>query len=248
MKILSYLYLLIFAVSIISCGPEKKGEDAEVSKAKAVENIKASTLYALALDYSKVGWIGSKPTGRHHGFIPIVDGSIATSDGKIVGGTITLDIANIQNEDLAESPDMQNKLVTHLKSPDFFHADSFPTAQFVITSVEPYSDKDKPTGKDQYESEYKPAKADEFIVESPTHKITGNLTMRGRTLSVAFPAKVSMDENQITAEAKFNIDRTNWGLMYRDEASVVDKAKDKFIYNTVNVSLNIKADRQKVNM
>ena len=46
------------------------------------------------------------------------------------------------------------------------------------------------------------------------------------------------------AKAKFNIDRTNWGLMYGDEASVVDKAKDKFIYNTVNVSFDITANEQ----
>jgi len=246
MKILSYLSCLFFAFAIIACGGKKEGTDAEVSEAKEVEEVEASTEYSINTESSTVGWIGSKPTGKHNGTLPIASGTIATEGGEIVGGTITLDVADIQNDDLAEDSTMQAKLIGHLKSPDFFHADSFPTAEFVITSVEAYSAEDKPAGKEQFDSEYKPASADEFMVESPTHKITGNLTMRGTTLSVAFPANVQMENNQIMAKAKFNIDRTNWGLMYGDEASVVDKAKDKFIYNTVNVSFDIVASGEEM--
>ncbi|MTI19458.1 YceI family protein, partial [Fulvivirga sp. RKSG066] len=202
--------------------------DAEVSEAKEVEEVNASSEYSISKEDSKISWIGSKPTGKHNGSIPIAQGQISTKDGEIVGGTITLDIANIKNEDLADKPDMQSDLVKHLKSADFFHADSFPTGEFVITSVKTYSEEDKPEAKEQYETEYTPATADEFMVESPTHKITGNLTMRGKTLSVAFPASVKMEDGKIMAMAKFNIDRTNWGLMYGDEADAIDKAKDKF--------------------
>jgi len=244
MKILSYLGFLMFAVAVIACGPGKQGEDAEVSEAKEVEEVVASTEYSISTDNSTVGWIGSKPTGKHNGSIPITSGTIATEDGQIVGGTIELSVADIQNNDLAENQEMQDKLLNHLKSADFFHADSFPTAQFVITSVAEYTEADKPEGKEQFDTENKPVSADQFIVESPTHKITGNLTMRGKTLSITFPASVEMTDGQVMAKAKFNIDRTNWGLMYNDEASVVDKAKDKFIYNTVNVSFDITANEQ----
>lgn len=244
MKILSYLSFLLFAVAIIACGPGKQGEDAEVSEAKEVEEVEASTEYTIATDASTVGWIGSKPTGKHNGTIPITGGTIATEDGAIVGGTIELSVADIKNDDLAENADMQKKLLDHLKSADFFHADSFPTAQFVITSVTEYTEADKPQGKEQFDTENKPVSADQFMVEAPTHKITGNLTMRGKTLSISFPASVMMEEGKVMAKAKFNIDRTNWGLMYGDEASVVDKAKDKFIYNTVNVSFDITANEQ----
>jgi len=243
MKILSYLSCLFLAAAIVSCGGAKKdGADAEVSEAKEVEEVEASATYAIAEDQSTIAWIGSKPTGKHNGSIPVADGSISTKSGEIVGGTVTLDVAGIQNNDLAEDPEMQKKLLDHLKSADFFHADSFPKAEFVITSVQKYTEADKPEGKEQFDTEYKPVTADEFMVSSPTHKITGNLTMRGKTLSIAFPASVKMENGSITAQAKFNIDRTNWGLMYGDEASVVDKAKDKFIYNTVNVSFDIVAN------
>lgn len=82
------------------------------------------------------------------------------------------------------------------------------------------------------------------MVTNPTHTITGNLTMRGTTKSVSFPAKVSVDANSIVAEAKFNIDRTDWNLSYGDESSVVDKAQDKFIYNTVNVGFSLVANKE----
>ena len=65
-------------------------------------------------------------------------------------------------------------------------------------------------------------------------------------LSIAFPAKLIVEEGIIKAEAKFNIDRTLWGVMYGDEASVADKAKDKFVYNTVNIGLILEADKASV--
>ena len=58
---------------------------------------------------------------------------------------------------------------------------------------------------------------------------------------ITFPANVSMTDSGVTASAKFNIDRTDWSLSYGDEASTVDKAKDKFIYNTVNLDLSVSA-------
>jgi hypothetical protein len=45
----------------------------------------------------------------------------------------------------------------------------------------------------------------------------------------------------VKAVANFNINRTDWGLMYGDEAGAVDKAKDSFIYNTVTVGFQLEA-------
>jgi accessory colonization factor AcfC len=54
---------------------------------------------------------------------------------------------------------------------------------------------------------------------------------------------VSMMDGELSAKAKFNIDRTEWNLSYGDEANAVDKAKDKFIYNTVNIGLEVTASK-----
>ncbi|QSE96733.1 YceI family protein [Fulvivirga lutea] len=241
-NIYSKLLILTAIGFLFSCNPKSEGTDAEVSEAKEVEDVSASQEYTVNTEKSVVSWIGSKPTGKHNGTIPISSGTVAVEGDAIVGGSIDMNITEISNDDLAENPEMQAKLVGHLKSADFFDAENHPTANFTITSVEPYSAKDSIKVKKEFESEYKPASAKEHRVESPTHKITGNLTMRGKTLSVSFPANVTLTDGQIMAKAKFNIDRTQWGLQYGDEADVVDKAKDKFIYNTVNVGFEVVAD------
>lgn len=241
MKILSYVSMFLFALLIIACGPKKEGTDAEISEAKEVEEVEASAEYTINTDESKVTWIGSKPAGKHNGNIPVAEGTIAVEGGEIVGGNIIIDIASLENEDLAGDLESKGKLEGHLKSPDFFHTDSFPTAEFVITSVKEYTAADKPEAEEQYDTENKPVTADEYMVDQPTHKVTGNLTMRGETLSVGFPANIKITDGQLTAKAKFNIDRTKWGVTYGAEASVVDKAKDSFIYDIVNIGLELTA-------
>lgn len=239
------IYLNVLAISVFTfafaCNPKSEGTDAEVSEAKEVEEVAAAQEYTVDTTASMVTWIGSKPTGKHDGTIPVSNGTIAVEGDAIVGGSVDMSISGITNTDLAENAEMQGKLIDHLLSPDFFDAANYPSANFTITSVEAYSSSDSVEVKEEYDTEFKPMAADENIVETPTHKITGNLTMRGKTLSVSFPANVQMQDGKIMANAKFNIDRTMWGLMYGDEAGAVDKAKDKFIYNTVNVGLNLVA-------
>ncbi len=245
MKNLKLLCLLALPLLVASCGPKSGGTDAEVSEAKEVEEVSASAAeYTVDAASSSVSWIGSKPVGKHNGSIPVRNGSIKVENGDIVGGSVIIDVAGIQNDDLADDSTMQAKLVGHLKSPDFFAADEFPTAEFVVTSVEPYTTAEAVEDKEEIEFEYKPASASEHMIASPTHKITGNLTMRGTTLSVSFPANVSMENGTIRAQAKFNIDRTRWGLKYGEEATITEKAKDKFIYNTVNVGFDLVASAE----
>ncbi len=245
MKKLQLFSLLAILFVVASCGPKSEGTDAEVSEAKEVEEVSASAAeYTVDVTASSVSWIGSKPVGKHNGIIPVSNGSIKVENGAIVGGTVTINVADIRNEDLEGDSTMQGKLIGHLKSPDFFAAEEFPTAEFVVTSVESYSADEVVEDKEEIEFEYKPAAASEHMVESPTHKITGNLTMRGTTLSISFPAHVSMDNGMIKAKAKFNIDRTRWGLKYGEEASITEKAKDKFIYNTVNVGFDLVASAE----
>lgn len=235
---------LAFAACVLitsACSQQKEGTDAEVSEAKVVSEVNTSESYSINTEESEVTWIGSKPTGKHSGTIPIASGDIAVENEKVVGGTIVINVVEIDNEDLKEDKDSHSKLITHLKSEDFFDTENHPTAEFVITSVEPYSKEDSVKVKEEFDTQYKPASATEHMVASPTHKVTGNLTMRGKTLSISFPAHVKLEQDKVIAKAKFNIDRSLWGLQYGNEANVVDKAKDKFIYNTVNVGFDIVA-------
>ena len=61
----------------------------------------------------------------------------------------------------------------HLKNQDFFEVEKFPTGHFEIVKVE------------------------EMAIENATHKITGNLTLKGITKSVEFPIKIKFTLNGV---------------------------------------------------
>jgi polyisoprenoid-binding protein YceI len=50
---------------------------------------------------------------------------------------------------------------------------------------------------------------------SPNFQITGNLTLRGVTREISFPAVIAAsDADHVTAQAQIEIDRTLWGSRY----------------------------------
>lgn len=239
-------YLISTSITLyifIACGSSKEEDNLQVSNAQKVSEINLSAEnYLLNVDKSTVTWIGSKPAGKHNGIIPIKTGTIAISNSTIVGGKMIMDVNAIQTIDLIDEPERNKRLINHLKSDDFFDTDNYPEAIFEITATNPYLPKQDMEVKQEFESDYQPASVTDHMVEAPTHFITGNLTLRDTTLSITFPANISFDNKIVTAIAKFNIDRTNWNLKYRNEASAADKTKDRFIYNTVNVGFDIVAE------
>jgi polyisoprenoid-binding protein YceI len=98
------------------------------------------------------------------------------------------------------------KLTAHLKSPDFFGVKSNPSAKFVSTKVE------KAGGE---------------------YKITGDLTLLGKTNSITVPARITMNGGTLNLAAKFAIDRTQWGMTY---------GKGK-IDDDVTLTVNVKATK-----
>jgi len=249
MKTLKLNILALLALFFVAgCSQAPEGETTEVSAAEEVEEVSASaTDFAINTDQSEITWFGFKPTGRHQGTIGIQDGSIAVENGSIVGGTIKMDMNNIvvTDEDLPE--EQKQKLTGHLKSPDFFAVEQYPTAEFVITNVEEYQSGAVASSEEEDDNMavvVNNEEVSEYKTENPTHLITGNLTMRDTTLSITFPANLNISDNQVSANAKFNIDRTKWNVNFRQEATLASRAKDELIYDTVNVGFDIVAAKQ----
>ncbi len=163
---------------------------------------------------SKLGWIGTKPSGKHNGTLSIKSGKVATDGTTITGGDFVLDMNSISVSDLTGKG--KEGLENHLKTADFFDVAKNPTATFAITEVVVID----------------AVKAAEF--PGTTHVVAGNLTMHGETKNVSFPAKVSVSKKKITAEADFNIDRTQWGMNYGADGKV---NKD------INLKLNLVAGK-----
>lgn len=226
--------------ALTSCG-DNQGNTAETTEAQEVQEVAAeATMLSVDPMSSEITWIGSKPTGKHNGTISVTGGDVALQGTEVTGGNFVIDITSLTVLDMPEGSQSHGKLRGHLMSDDFFSAEEFPTAEFTITSLSPY-DQTQLVVNDEFETENTPLEADEHIIDNPTHMVSGNLTMRGTTKNVTFPARVQVIDGQVAAAAKFNINRTDWGLQYNNEANVADKLKDGFIYNTVNVGFELVA-------
>lgn len=203
----------LVAASFVACNgnTEAKVETTEKQTAAVAEG----TAYAVD-STSNISWTGSKPTGKHTGTFKITNGDLSVKDGALTGGTFTIDVNSLNNEDLASDAESKGKLEGHLKSPDFFDVAKYPTAKFEITGVEVNTDSAK---------------------KDITHIIKGNLTLKDSTKNVAIPARVTIDAKTIAASADFSIDRTLWGMNYKGP----DNPQDWIIAKAVELKLNLKA-------
>ena len=114
-------------------------EDPAKNKAKAVTGEATAESVAApageAKDYkfdqatSKVGWVGSKVTGKHEGSFGAFRGvvHVVGSDPEKSSVTVDIDTASLTTDN--------EKLAAHLKSPDFFDVEKFPKATFTSTAV-----------------------------------------------------------------------------------------------------------------
>ncbi len=168
-----------------------------------------NTTYVVDENKSTVTWIGRKVTGEHTGAIKIATGKLITEGKNLKSGNFEMDMATITCTDL--TGEYMDKLVGHLKADDFFGVEKFPTSKFEITSVKPIS--------------------------KNIANITGNLTIKGITNSITFPANVSFKGNTLMAEAKkVMVDRTKFDIRYGSKSffNLGDKAIDN------DFELNIK--------
>jgi polyisoprenoid-binding protein YceI len=197
-----------------SCG--NSGQEAEnVDVTKPVEVIGAQN---FSLTSGELKWIGKKVTGEHFGTVAITEGMLQANAGALTGGNFTIDMSSIKVEDITDAQE-NGKLVGHLKSPDFFAVDSHKVADFVITAVEslPVAD-----------------------AEGNTHNISGNLTIKGITKGIKFPAMVQMDSAAVKAKAKFDIDRTLWNIQY-GSGKFFKGLGNKMINDNITLNINLEA-------
>ncbi|MFX1702511.1 YceI family protein [Chitinophaga sp. CC14] len=215
---------IIFVVTcgIMACEQAPKADKARITDAQTVQ---AGTGNAYLPDtaVSVVRWVGTKPTGKHHGSLKLAGGALYLKDSLITGGQFIINMSSLQDIDLAGDSAMKRKLETELKGEMFFDVKKYPTATFEITEV----------------TAFHPTDGDELTLRNATHIIKGNLTLKSVTKNISFPARVIFKDNSISAIANFNIDRTEWGISYRADKSL----QDKLINSQVNISFDIKASR-----
>lgn len=205
-----------------SCQSDPKADEAKTTEAMTTTTAATGATYKADLTQSRVEWTGTKPTGQHSGVMMIKDGSVTVDGGNITGGKFDIDMNSMKIID--KDTTGSSKLAGHLMSPDFFETAKYPTATFELTSVK--------AGLDS-------AMSKDLVMKDATHTVMGNLTMKGQTKGITFPAKVAVTDATVTADANFNIDRTQWGLNYGNDASL----GNKMIRPTVNIVLHLVANK-----
>lgn len=178
----------------------------------------ATATYKLQPQLSTLGWEGKAVTHGHNGTMQFTGGDLVVRGNMLVGGMATVDMKTMKATDITDAGN-HAKFVGHMSSDDFFSAEKYPTATFKITSVAPIAG----------------APADS---KTPNATITGDMTIKGVTQKVSFPAAVGVKGGVASASGKVNIDRTKFGLKYGSK-SFFDSLGDKAINDEFTLDFNV---------
>lgn len=176
----------------------------------------ATAAYKVQPQLSTLGWEGKAVTHGHNGTMQFTNGDLEVRNNMVVGGMVTVDMKSMKATDITDAEN-HAKFVGHMSSDDFFGVEKNPTSTFKITSVTPIAG----------------AKAD-----ADNATIAGDMTIKGVTQKVSFPAKVGVKNGVAAATGKLTIDRTKYGLKYGSK-TFFDSIGDKAIYDTFDLTFNV---------
>lgn len=162
---------------------------------------------------SSINWTGKKVTGAHNGTIEIKEGTLSITDNQLTGGNFAIDIPSISILDVTD-PATNRQFAEHLFSEDFFAAEKFPEAFFSVTNS--------------------------TFIDETNYQITGDLTIKGITHPVSFPATVQASEGKITASGKIIVDRTKYEMKFRS-GNFFTNLGDTLIYNEFELDVKLTA-------
>lgn len=147
------------------------------------------------------------------------NGTIALQSGDLLFNGKKLSGGNfVIDMTTIKDADKSARLEGHLKADDFFGADKFATSTFVIKKV--------------------------VAAAGNQVNVTGDLTIKGTTNSITFPANVVWNaDGSVTATAdKILVDRTKYGIKYRSKGMFPDVG-DKMIYDDFELAIKLVAKK-----
>jgi polyisoprenoid-binding protein YceI len=188
-NLIKSLMFLAVVGFLASCSQAPAGEEAKTGETKEVAKTDEAKTLNVDLAASKMMWEGSKVSGKHNGTINLKSGSLQVKGNELVGGSFVIDMNSIAVTDLKDKG--KADLEGHLKTGDFFETEKFPEGKFEITGVKAQAG------------------------EGTTHIISGNLSLKDKSLGIEIPANVKIENGTVTASApQFTVDRTKFGITY----------------------------------
>lgn len=217
--------MLTAALSAVACKQTKTDVSTTSTEQKAADQ--KGEVYNIDTQNSTVKWTATHKGGFNPRFGTMTTtGNLTAENEQLTSGTLSSDVNSLTTNPAAVDPattegKTSKDLDTHLKSADFFDAAKYPKVTFVITGV-----KDLAAG-----TESKTAGANKTV--------SGNLTIKDKTVNVTFPAKVTVSNGTVTLVSQFTINRDDWGLTYGTDGD----PKDWMISQNVDLNLNIVAKK-----
>ena len=210
----------VMALLLLGCNNTNNQQGAETTSTDTTAVAPAAEVEGFAYKVdptSVVEWVGTKPTGKHNGTVNVTEGGLNVAEGKLAGGEFVLDMNSIAVLDL-EAGKGKEDLEAHLKGTDPEKVDHF------------FNVKEFPTAT--------------FVLKSFDGKtVVGDLTVKGKTKEVSFPATVVVTDTEVTINSEpFKINRVDFGVNFGSK-SVFDNLKDKFIDDEVTLVVKAKATK-----
>ena len=219
MKKLTVLAFVGAALLFTACNDKKETVTAEQEVAA-----KTGEVYNVDLAASKVDWKAFHKGGfaPRWGTLKLKSGEITVENDAVTSGEFVIDMTTLKVDpaSVTEADKKPADLEAHHKNADFFDVEKQPTSDFKITAV---ADLAGELPKD--------------AVAGANKTISGNLTLLGKTLNVSFPAKVTVAEGKASIEAKFTVNRADWGIKFgTDETDPAEWMISKDIEIGINVT------------
>ncbi|MBE0424270.1 MAG: YceI family protein [Lutibacter sp.] len=172
---------------------------------------------AIAQDNFKVNVENSNLTWKGYKPTGSHEGTITLASGDIYVNNNTLTGGSfVANMNTIKDADGSAKLEGHLKNADFFDVTVFPTAKFDITKTE---------------------------VKGAKIHVTGNMTIKGITKQITFPATLAVNKDNATLTSDtFQINRADFNVKYNSK-TFFDNLKDKFINDDFDFQVTIVANK-----
>ena len=218
MKKLKYFAVMAMAAIVMaSCGGQNAKKAEIIEKLEAGEVPEEVTRAAVDVQASEVAWKGQKITGAgHHGTIGLKEGVIFVYDNQLWGGDMIIDMTKIVVEDLTD-PEMNARLKGHLESDDFFSVATYSEARFQIIDFDPIAG---------------------AAEGQPNYRVSGNLTIKDITHSLAFDAIIAFGDGEIMSRAELSFDRSLYEVRF-GSGRFFENLGDNLINDQINLTITL---------
>lgn len=210
--------ILIVILGVIAFFVFRKDKNKEENNIQNFEGVSVSENlsgeYEANQELSTATWTGSKKIlveWIDKGNINISRGEMVLKDGEIKSGEIVFDIKSIRATTTG-SGSGEDQLSGHLKSEDFFNAEKYPEASFVIKSA--------------------------TKGENDVYNLTGDLTIKETTKSYSLLASILEEGDNLVVTGNTVVNRAEFDIRYGSE-TFFDNLGDNVISDDFDLEFKI---------